>query len=248
MAEIDPPDPLAAYTLTDKQSILDKLRMIQRSGSLLTVVENGVRGGVASSIVKVLPDKGVIALEAVGNKERSRNLVAAQDLMFRAVVNGADVRFKAGSLKEATLDGQDVLAVPIPNSLVWVQRRECYRVPLYRSATVICRVPLPNDEVVEFEVLNISLMGLALLDRSGRLNYWGRVGQIFSNCRLLIDDFRDEPVSLEIRNKRSTKGPAARGASTRVGFAFRNLSRSFARKLQRYINELERERRRPPED
>ena len=59
-------------------------------------------------------------------------------------------------------------------------------------------------------MLNISLMGLALLDRSGRLEYWGRVGQVFSNCRLLLDDFRDEPVSLEIRNKREHRLGEAR--------------------------------------
>jgi flagellar brake protein len=248
MAETSSSDLLAAYTLTDKQTILDKLRMMQRNGSLLTVAENGVRSGVASAIVKVVPEKGMIALEAVASKERSRRLTASQDLWFRAVVNGADVRFRADRMQEATLNGQAVLAVPIPSSLVWMQRRECYRVPLSRTASVICRVPLPNDEVAEFEILNVSLMGLALLDRSGQLEYWGRVGQVFSNCRLLIDDFREEPVSLEIRNKRSTTATATRRSLTRVGFAFKNLSRSFVRKLQRYINELERVRRRPAED
>ena len=85
MAETHTTDPLAAFTLTDKQTILDKLRMIQRSGCLLTVMENGARAGVASVILKVIPEKGVIALEAVANKERSRRLIAAHELQFRAV-------------------------------------------------------------------------------------------------------------------------------------------------------------------
>lgn len=240
MSETSAADPLAAYTLTSAETILDKLQTLQRTGSLLSICWDASGASITSTIVKLLPNKGLMALDAPRNAPGQ--LCQAEELSYSAVVNGADVRFTSSRLREATLNGQDVLAAPIPKALVWVQRRETYRVSLPRSAPVLCRVPLPNDDIGEFEVLNISLLGLALLDKSGRLDYWGRVGQVFGNCNLLIDRMRDSPVSLEIRNKRNTARGQNRTAATRVGFAFRAMSRDFSRHLQRYVAALERER------
>lgn len=247
MAETYSAELLSAYTLTGTENILQKLQVMQRLGSLLTISWGESRSRVASTIVRVCPEKGMIALDAVPGAEHAR-MLSADELSFSAVVNGADVRFKAERIQEATLNGKDVLAVPIPDALTWIQRRESYRVSVPRAPVVLCRIPLPNDEVGEFEVLNISLLGIALLDRSGRLDYWGRVGQLFCNCRLLIDGLRDESVSLEIRNKRNTTGSQMRRPSTRVGFAFRHVTRTFARNLQRYVAALERESRRATDE
>jgi c-di-GMP-binding flagellar brake protein YcgR len=242
MTEPSPADPLAAFTLTSAANILEKLQTLQRTGTLLSIAWDASGASVTSTLIKLLPQKGLMALETP--QHMPAQLCEAALLSFSASVQGADVRFACARLREATLDGQEVLAAPIPAALIWVQRRENYRISLPRAAPVLCRVPLPNDEIAEFEVLNISLLGLALLDKSGRLDYWGRVGQVFGNCALLIDGLREERVSLEIRNKRNTARSQGRSAVTRVGFAFRDISRSFARRLQHYVAALERERAR----
>ena len=244
MAETYSKELIAAYTLSSSENILEKLRILERNKSLLTITPDGAKVGLATSLLKIVPEKNVLALEADKSQGLNERLFAAKELELSAEVNGADVRFTADRIDEAILNRQNVLAVPIPKSIFWMQRRESYRVPVFKSMLMNCRVPLPNDEIGEFQVLNISLLGLALLDKSGRLDFWGRIGQVFGNCRLLMDGFENERFALEIRNKLGTSGSQDRPSSTRVGFAFRDVSRIFVKKLQRFIFDLEREKRR----
>jgi c-di-GMP-binding flagellar brake protein YcgR len=243
MAASSSKDQTEAYTLKSKGEINEKLVMMEKTRSLIALSLAGLPNGCSTRIAKVLPEKGLLALEINGEKQVNEKLLAATRIGCSSQVNGIECHFELGKLKEATLHGQNLFAAEFPASLFWQQRRRFYRVPIPYSAVLKCKVTLPNEEVQEFEVLNLSVLGLALLDKSGQLRTWGRIGQTFRRCKLYTAGLEDEEFSLEIRNKVETTRSNDRNHAVRVGFAFQDTTRSFEVKIQKLMYEMERELR-----
>jgi c-di-GMP-binding flagellar brake protein YcgR len=241
MAHIDLTQASEAYVLKGRGEIMEKLRMMEKNKTILNAAPVGEAGGLTTTIIKLVPEKGFLALDPSPQQELNQKLLNAKGVVFSAQLNGVETQFKADKLIDARLQGQAVLAAPIPTAVYWLQRRKLYRVPIPHYMMVKCKVPLPNEEIAEFTVLNVSLMGLALLDKAGHFRLWGRVGQVFENCRLYLQGFEEETFALEIRNKLDTASINERDTSMRVGFEFKNISRSFEPKLQKFMYEVERE-------
>ena len=232
---------LDEYFLRAPDEILDKLRLLQKRDTLVSVVPAGSQRSFTSTIVKLIPERKLMALSEGADPVLNKLLVEQGGGSFSAAYNGIDVRFEAQQISEASLNGQDVFAVPIPQALYWLQRRSFFRVPIPYSQHVSCRIDFPDLERGEFDVVNLSLLGLAVVDRSGRFKLWGRIGQTVGPCNLAIPGFDDERFGLEIRNKLETSPVNARQAVVRVGFTFQDVSRSFEVRMQKYMYDLERE-------
>lgn len=230
-----------AFTLRGKGDIMEKLRAMERNKTLLTLEPRGGGGGMATTIVKIVPEKGFIALEPSQDGGLNQRLLGAGALNCVAQVNGVETQFAIDRLIDARLQGQTVLAAPIPVAMYWLQRRKLYRISIPRYMGVKCRISLPNEEIAEFTVLNVSLTGLAILDKLGYFRMWGRVGHVFENCRLYLSGFEDEIFSMELRNKLDTSVGNERDSGVRVGFKFKETNRSFEPKLQKFMYEVERE-------
>jgi c-di-GMP-binding flagellar brake protein YcgR len=230
-----------AFTLKGKGEIMEKLRVMEKSKTLLTVEPKRGGGGMATTIVRLVAEKGFIALDPSPDASVNQRLLGAGTLLFAAQVNGVETQFSVDKLIDARLQGQTVLAAPIPTAMFWLQRRKLYRITVPRYMGVKCRMPLPNEQLAEFPVLNVSLTGLAILDKAGHFRMWGRVGHVFDDCRLYLSGFEDEIFSLELRNKLDTSIGNERDSGVRVGFEFKETSRSFEPKLQKFMYEAERE-------
>lgn len=226
------------YTLTGKGEILEKLRMMEKHKILLTALASGESSGFLTTIVKVCPEKGLLALDPSANKSLNNRLLGADGVSFTAQVNGVTSRFSVSKIGEATLNGQSVFAVPIPESLFWLQRRRFYRVPIPYSMIVKCQIPLEGGEIGEFGVSNLSLRGLALIDRSDRIGRSIEIGHVFQNCRLDLPIFGAEQFALELRNKLETAADVHH-TGLRLGFAFHGISRNFEIHMQKFMYELE---------
>lgn len=238
MTQEDQKELFESYNLKGKGEILEKLRLMEKHKVLLTAVPSGESSGFLTTIVKLIPEKGLMALDVSGNKNLNDRLLEAKGLTFSAQVDGISARFVVEAINEATLNGQSVFAVPIPTSLYWLQRRRYYRVPIPYSMTVKCLVPLAEGKMGEFSVLNVSLHGLALMDRYGQFDRDLEVGQVFTDCKLDLPGLSDEHFALEVRNKLVTAADAHH-TGLRVGLAFRGTTRSFEIHMQRFMYELE---------
>jgi c-di-GMP-binding flagellar brake protein YcgR len=226
------------YSLKGKGEILEKLRMMEKYKILLTAVPAGENNGFLTTIVKVIPEKGMVALDVSANASLNKQVSGAEGITFSAQVDGIVARFAADRCVEATLNGQSVFAIPIPQSLYWLQRRRCYRVAIPYSKSVKCHVPLASGQIAEFSVLNVSLFGLALMDRMGHFTGGVEVGDVFVSCKLDLPGFADERFALEVRNKLETAADAHH-TGLRVGCAFRGQSRNFEIQMQKLMYELE---------
>jgi len=180
-----------------------------------------------------------MGVETGVDRAQDQRLLGATLVIFRGQQDGVLVSFEASGLREATLNGRDLLALPIPDALLWLQRRHFFRAIIPYGLPIKCEVTLPDGDTHWFEVINLSVRGIALLDKSGRLRFWGRTGQVFENSRLDLAGFENERLNLEIRGKIETSDEDARTPTMRVGFAFRDVGSGLEAKIQRLLHELE---------
>lgn len=234
----------AVYTVRARGDVIEKLKMMEKARSILTVSVGGDDYKFGTIIVKVVTEKGMVALDLGANPATTQRVLEASFIRCETHVNGVEARFELKGMCAATLGGAELIAAEIPEELFWFQRRSFYRVVVPASRFIKCRVTLPNDEMADFPVHNLSLVGMALLDKSGLLWQWGRPGQTFGPCRLRTPGFEDEEFALEVKNKVETTQLADYRANMRIGLAFREIGRNFEIQLQKLIFELERELRR----
>lgn len=230
------------YSLRGKGEILEKLRLMEKQKTLLTAVPGGESSGFLTTIVKIIPEKGLVALDISANQRLNERLLSAQGIAFSAQVEGIVARFVVERCSEATLGGQPVFAIPIPQSLYWLQRRRYYRIDIPYARVVKCHVPLPSGQIGEFPVLNVSLLGLALMDRVGHFADGVEIGDVFVICKLDLPGLSNEQFALEVRNKLETAADAHH-TGLRVGFAFQGTSRNFEVQMQKFMYELEIQKR-----
>lgn len=238
MTQTDHKTLFETHSLRGQGEILEKLRLMEKHNILLTAVAGGENSGFLTTIVKIIPEKGLVALDVSANKSLNERLLGADGITFSAQVDGIVARFVADRCSEATLNGQSVFAIPIPQSLYWLQRRRYYRVPIPYARIVKCHVPLPSGQIGEFSVLNVSLLGLALMDRVGHFAGGVEIGDVFVSCKLDLPGLSDEQFALEVRNKLETAADVHH-AGLRVGFAFQGTSRNFEIQMQKFMYELE---------
>jgi c-di-GMP-binding flagellar brake protein YcgR len=244
MADRQPFDNDSAFMVHGKGDIVEKLRMMEKLRSVVsvTLADEGYKLGTI--IVKVFPERDLLALDISADSMATRRMLEAASADCEAMVNGVEARFSLCGFRAATIDGEDVVAATLPQGLFWLQRRSYYRVVVPASRFMKCRIALPNDDVADFPVLNLSLVGIALLDKTGVLQQWGRPGDVLGPCTLRVPGFDGDEFALEVRNKAETTRLSEFRANLRMGLAFREIGRNFEIKLQKLIFEIERELRR----
>jgi|GEM_PF-1519719 len=232
----------AGYTLKGRGDIIEKLKLIQAKKCLLTAQPDGKSLSFVTTVVQVMPEKGLVVLDLSENSSVNQQLLTAQQVVFRGQVDGIQCRFALTKLTEATLNGQTVLAALIPDALYWRQQRTFYRVAIPVAMPVKCVLRV-NDKPGEFGIADISLSGLALIDKTDRLGDSFAIGHIFEECRLILPGHGEMTLGLEVRNKVAMTW-ANPPVGQRVGCIFRGTSRNFDISLQKFIYEIELQKKR----
>lgn len=229
------------YLVQNRAGIVQKLRLLAKSNCMVTATFNSGSQTMNTAVIEVIRDKDLIALDYGPSDSLNKQLLAAERIIFKTDFEGIDVQFTATSITKAKYQGEPVFAVPIPDTLLWIQRRHAYRVRVPIGVPAHVEIALESGDVKKFTVLDISAGGLAIQDLQYQLNL--DPGTQLSNCKLVLPDHGSAEINLEIRN-RFQINRNKREAGQRLGCAFANLNMSFGANIQRYIHALELLRRR----
>jgi c-di-GMP-binding flagellar brake protein YcgR len=235
--QAEPSEDPTGYTLHGRGEIIEKFRLMQRKRCLVTAHHPDSKANLVTAIVEVLPDKELVVFDVGVSDALNRRFADAGRVVFTAQVEGVKSRFAVEKLTEALLRGQPVFAAPIPDALFWQQQRKFYRVAIPLSLPVKCAVPLEGKRV-EFGVYDLSISGLALVDKSCRFGDGFEAGLALEGCALSIPGHSEILTTLEIRNKLPLNR-AHPPAGQRVGCAFQGLPRGAEIALQKFIFEVE---------
>lgn len=224
------------FLVENRIGIVQKLKQLAKNNCMVTATFNGGSQTMNTAIIEVIRDMDLIALDYGPNEAMNQLMLQAERIIFTSELEGVDAQFTATSITKAKFQGQPVFAIPIPDSMLWIQRREFYRVRV--PLGVPAHIELANEigGIDKYSILDVSAGGLAIHDEHYRLNLDN--GILLDKCKLVLPEHGTAEISLEVRN-RFPVNRSKREAGQRLGCAFINLNMSFGAIIQRYIHALE---------
>jgi c-di-GMP-binding flagellar brake protein YcgR len=232
-------------TLRSPLEIQSILREIAGQHALLTLHFDGGTQFIVTALLAVLPEAGEILLDCGADDTATRRLLAARQLVAVTFLDHIKVQFAAGPARPADFEGAPAFRLPLPASLLRLQRRNFYRVKVPLSRPVACRVPHPGrpDARLDLKVLDLSVGGLALLVSPHEFDR--EPGGTIDDCRIALPEQGDFTARLEVRNA-ELLADRGRHALKRLGCRFLDLPVQVAGRIQRYILQVERNGPRRP--
>jgi len=234
---------MARCTLHSRAEILFQLRAIQKRKLLVNLDIQGSRQIVVTSVLGVNETNNTVILDSAPGDALNHELLSGKGADFIAQLDGVTISFSTGPVTLCTYEKLPALRISVPKSMIRLQRREHFRVPMPIANPVRCIVPSTSAEdpdPISTHIVDISCGGVALAETSGRIGT--ETGLILHDCRLLLPEADAVITSLEVR---STAQIRLQNGSfqNRLGCKFVDLPNDMAARLQRFVMDIERARR-----
>ncbi len=232
----------ARFAVTQPAEIAFVLKKIMQNRQMVTAYLNGGADFALTSILDVRPESAEVILDMTSDAATNKRVLAAKKILFVTSHDQVKVKLRTNEMREVSHEGRPAYRIPMPKTLVRIQRREHYRIATPITKPLICTLPLPDrgpGAQAETIVLDISIGGVALMDNHDATGF--KIGDTFENCRIGLPEVGTLVVSLVVRNSFET--PLKNGLSfRRCGCKFTNLQPQGENLVQRYIMSLERAR------
>ena len=236
-------DELEPYRIQSPREIIFLLDAVRSQRQLVRMSADGSSESVLTSILAVEENSGSVWFDAAPSKTQNHRLADCDHISFETKLNQIRVLFTTAQAEPGDHQGYPALRVPLPESILRIQRRQFYRVNIPRANPVIATFTPPGSEGKPLDkpalvpMLNISMGGIAVIDENNTLD--GMPGVVYDNCVLALPG-GSVTVSLEIANIAHIK--LASGKAVRhLGCHFVNISSAAQAFVQRYIMKLERD-------
>lgn len=225
------------YQIQSKFEILRILRAIESGGLLLHMEADNGEAGFVTTILDIDLDNNTIVIDTANKEAQTRSLLQSEQANFETSLDKIKVSFKAPSPEVTSFEGQPALAIPIPESIRRLQRREYFRVnvPLSEPAMVTLRL---NNQSQSFRLHDISGGGLSLVDES--LDFPEPIGTHHTESLLELPDAGSFLVALQVARTETQTLPTGKQIQ-RLGCTFIDLPGSTQTAVQNYIARLERQ-------
>jgi c-di-GMP-binding flagellar brake protein YcgR len=231
-----------AYLIHNRAEIVSLLRSLAKDRSLVTAYYGAGDSFLVTTVLSVNPEFEELILDVSPDRESEARVRGGSPLTMVAFLDHVKLQFHADRSEITRWQGEPAVRVRVPRTLLRLQRRENYRVqtPLLRAP--VCHAPAAAGRPsAELRVSDLSGGGLALASRPGEPRF--DVGMLIPGCVLQLPGMESIGVDLEVRHAADSMDSMGRSVRT-CGCRFLNLPGTASTMIQRYINGVERERRR----
>jgi c-di-GMP-binding flagellar brake protein YcgR len=228
----------ADYMVHNKSQILNHLTSLYKNKCLLLLSFND-NGAFVTTLAAIEPRKDLILFDCAPSEHLNSQVLGASRVEFNSNFSGIKVHFQGANIKTADLGGDTVLSMPIPQSILWVQRRRFYRIrlPLLRSTLV--KVFVEDQFVADLPLYDISLSGFALVNDFSGLAHFFESGRKFSGCRLILENGFNQEIAFEVVNVLPLN-PNQSDSAQKIGCKFIALRPAAESGIQLYMQSQER--------
>lgn len=238
----------APFLIDNPDKIITHLSILLKNKCLLTVCFGDNGDSFITTIMEIDKQDNVFIFHHGPKEDLIEQLLTSPQITFKTVCLGVEVVFDTQRLLKIQHQGLPAFAVPAPASLLWMERREFYRVKLPAAKPSYCQLALPDQGTINLKLYDISLGGFSMLsqakkafDLSNTLDPMA-LYTAFEQCKLVLEGSGEGVVSFEIRSKHVTN-PASLARVEKVGCKFTHLPPVFENVIQRHMQQIERENR-----
>lgn len=190
-----------------------------------------------------LYDDDTVLLDGNLHGTINQRLGSCQHVLCVSQLERVRVQFRLAGLEAVEVDGKVAFQAPLPETMLRLQRRELFRLPVPASHTVLIKVPVaePGEtaQPVDLRVVDISGGGIAVVLPDDGERFQAR--RRFPGCTLQLPDVGAIPVHLEITyvSRHEQRGGAIQ---LRAGCRFVDLPHTLENQVLNYIFRTERQR------
>ncbi|MFA9275808.1 MAG: flagellar brake protein [Candidatus Aquirickettsiella gammari] len=230
------------YQVESRREIIAILRGFREKNQLISMYINNGAEAFITSVLEVDDANNTVIIDSASSNEANQRIVEASQVFFDGLLDKISIQFSSSRLQRTIFEGRPALLMPMPPTLIRLQRRENYRINTPVSTPIKCLIPIEVESIAQigkFSMVDISCGGVAILDDQRLLNI--TTGTRYTDCQISLPSIGTLETTLEIRNSQDLT--LLNGKTTRrIGCEFINLSSRTLASVQRYIMNLERER------
>ncbi len=220
--------------ITQRIRVVALLKRLHQERTLLSVRVGEDPRVFNSMILEVEGDAGYFVLDELNPREGHERLLETGRLQAHSQCQGIRLSFTTTAVVETDDRGLASYRCPLPERMVYMQRRAAFRVPVGVGHAVRVQLPVEDGKVVEGQLCDLSLRGVGLrLDTREPL----RTGLRIPECRLLLPDGTEICTGIEIRHGHYDE---AHG-HLRAGACFTGLDPQQHKQLRCFVTQLQRE-------
>ena len=226
-------------TLSHKVEILAIVERIRRERTL-TTVEFGDGQAIVSSLLDVRRDSDALLFDVARDPEQNRRLFASRTLRFMTELDRIQISFDTSAASMVSLSDGPAAVVPLPQTVVRLQRREWFRAALPVQPPIRCSLLDEDGHVIAGQAIDLSEGGAAVIvDDAGT----GRPTPGSDRELILsLPEIGRLELDATLRTIRPIPGSGAHRGQVprvRIGLRFELLPARTAAQIQRYVQQVE---------
>lgn len=230
------------YQVESRREIIALLRGFREKNQLISMYINNGAEAFITSVLDVDDANNTVIIDSASSNEANQRIVEASQVFFDGLLDKISIQFSSSKLQRTIFERRPALLMPMPTTLIRLQRRENYRINTPISNPIKCLIPIEVESITQtgkFSLVDISCGGVAILDDHRLLNI--AIGTRYVDCQISLPGIGILETTLDVRNSQDLT--LLNGRTTRrIGCEFINLSSRTLASVQRYIMNLERER------
>jgi len=234
----------SAFLIHNSEQIISKLFILLKKKCLLTVYYGDNDDSFITTLLDInIKDNRLIFYHSP--KQGSiKEFLDSPVITFKTEYLGVKVIFNSIKLAKIEHEGVSVFAIPIPDSLLWIEARDYYRVKVLSFAPLsYCQLALKPDQTpIKLKLYDISLAGFSILIDSAEVSNLVVPETHFAQCQIILADAGEGTVSFEVRSKYLIN-PEDPLRIDKVGCKFTQITTAFEDTIHRYMGQIEREAR-----
>lgn len=221
--------------VTYKPRIVSLLQQIQESRSVLSVHLPNDQSRYTSAILAIHSDSDALLIDELNPARGHERLVKSRELNISARLSGINIYFKSQLLEVQTDGGIAIYKLPIPERLLYEQRRGAFRVRVGAGITIPFTLLHEETKLTyDGQLSDVSSIGIGAT--------LGAIDQLNDNvkgysCRIHASDKEVITADLEVRFVKFDDTIKL----LRVGGAFLHLTAPQRTQIDRFVMTLQRE-------
>lgn len=169
----------------------------------------------------------------------NRNLLNSSEIVFVSVHNQTKVQFTASNPWQVSYEKNDAIFIPMPESLLRLQRRDAYRLASEPLHPLTCLLQTENKQhhlPHKVRVSDISIGGLSFDFPENDIEL--KTGAIYPDCEITLPEVGTLKVTLQVKNTFDVTNRLGK-THRRAGCMFLKPDRDTAIPLQRYVAQMQ---------
>ena len=228
------------FWLHSPRQVLAVLKRLKKKTATVTAYFSGKKSYILTAVLGLSPNRDLLILDEGPNEELNLKLLQSRQACCVTMLDCIRIRFDCADLKRALYKGGRVFVCPIPRSLLYLERRDCFRVATSVVHPPVCYVPRHTQEPLELLVVDISVGGVGLhnMNPSQPLGTDAGDPRLYRDCRLYLPDYAELTVDLRVRNARTTVRHDGLEVQ-KIGAEFMNLRPGICDVIQQYVHSIQ---------